>query len=349
MTPRMRQGRQPRPSGFTLVEMMIALTIVSIILLATAASLQREAESVGELQRLSYSERLIQDLFTKIEQRLDFSQGVNPTTTLASDLSGGGTAGFVIQETLGFPFEGTAIIEPGTAAEERVTYSSLAPGVSELAQLVRGVRGTAPTGHPANSVVLWEGVSFPIEDQVAPAAGTFDGQTDDLRGPVFYRGDGVGFTYRRPVDPAATGTFIDAGGIRWGATVGGADTTDGCACLVFSPIGVVTEAERNFDINNDGDMDDTFDLGGISDLAWNIINPALGTSSLELVSPILLQEQDNYGGDLNGDGFDDPMFLWTPDSGRLRIRLFALLGDVNGREIVKRFETVLYLRNGAAN
>ena len=42
------------------------------------------------------------------------------------------------------------------------------------------------------------------------------------------------------------------------------------------------------------------------------------------------------------------MFLWTPASGRLRIRMFALLGDVNDREIVKRFETVLYLRNGAA-
>jgi prepilin-type N-terminal cleavage/methylation domain-containing protein len=342
------QGKRRPRAGFTLVEMMISLTIVSIILLATAASLQREAESISQLQKLSYSERMIQDLFTKIEQRVDFGQGINPTTTLAAGLSSGETTGLVVQEPLGFPYEGTIVIEPGTASEERVTYTSLAPNVSELAQLTRGVRGTGPTGHAANSLVLWEGISFPIEDQVAPAAGTFDGQTDDLRGQIFYRGDGVGFAYRRPVDPAGTGTFIDAGDIRWGATVGGADTSDGCACLVFSPIGVVTEAERNFDINNDGDLLDTFDLGGITDLAWNSVDPDLGTSSLELVSPILLQEQDNYGADLNGDGFNDPMFLWTPASGRLRIRMFALLGDVNDREIVKRFETVLYLRNGAA-
>ncbi len=346
---RLATRRSAAQSGFTLIEMMVALTIVSIILVATAASLQREAESVGELQRLSYSERLIQDLFSKIEQRLDFGQGINPTTTLAAGMSSGGTAGLVVQDPLGFPHEGTIVIEPGSLSEERVAYTELAPGISELATLTRGARGTNATAHPSNSVVLWEGVSFPIENQVAPAVGTFDGQTNDLRGPTFFRGDGVGFTYRRPVDPAGTGTFIDGSDIRWGATVGGADSTDGCACLVFSPIGVVTEAERNFDINNDGDLDDAFDLGGISDLAWNTVDPALGTSSLELVSPILLQEQNNYGGDLDGDGFDDPMFLWTPDSGRLRIRLFALLGDVNSREVVKRFETVLYLRNGASN
>ncbi|MEM8712628.1 MAG: type II secretion system protein [Planctomycetota bacterium] len=334
-------------AGFTLIEMMIALTIVTIILIATAASLQREAESVGELQRLSYSERLIQDLFTKIEQRLDFGQGVNPATVLSASLSTTGTTGLVVQESLGFPNEGTVVIEPGGTAEERIAYTVLAPGSSELATLTRGVSGTNSTSHPANSVVLWEGVSFPIANQISPIIGSFDGQTDDMRGPLFYRGDGVGFSYRRPVDPASTGSYIEAGAIRWGATVQGTDTIDGCACLVFSPIGMITEAERNFDINADGDLDDTFDLGGVADLSWNAVNPLLGTSRVDLVSPIILQEQDNYGSDMDGDGFEDPMFLWTPESGRLRIRLFALLGDMGGAEVVKRFETVLYLRNGA--
>lgn len=336
-------------AGFTLVEMMVALAIVSIILAATAASLQREAKSMTELQRLSYSERIIQNLFSKIEQRLDFGQGMNPQTTLSSGISAAGTGGVTVLDPLGFPFEGTIVIDPGASSEERIAYTELAPGVSELATLTRGSRGTSASFHSAGDVVLWEGAAFPIEEQIAPIAGTFDGQTDDLRGVVFYRGDGVGFSYRRPIDPAGTGTFIEDGAIRWGATVGGIDTTDGCASLVFSPVGVVSEAERNFDINSDGDLDDTFDLGGIANLGWNAVDPSLGTSSLDLVSPILLQEQDNYGGDMNGDGLDDPMFLWTPDSGRLRIRLFALLGDVNGHEVVKRFETVLYLRNGNAN
>ena len=339
----------PKPScGFTLVEMMIALTIVSIIMLATMASLQREATSIGELQRLSYSERAVQDLFTKVEQRLDFSQGMDPVTVLASGMGSGGS-GMTLQETLGFPFEGIVIVEPGTFSEERVEYGGLAPSTSELTTLVRGVADTTASSHPAGSLVFWEGIAFPAEDQIAPPAGTFDGQTDDMRGPLFFRGDGVGFSYRRPVDPAGTGTFIESTGIRWGAGVRGVDSVDGCAALVYFPVAVVTETQRNFDINADGDMDDTFELGGIVDLGWDAVDPSRGTSSLELVSPILLQELNNRGGDMDGDGFDDPMFLWSPESGRLRIRLFALLGDVNQREVVKRFETVLYLRNGSSN
>ena len=58
-------------AGFTLIEMMISLTIVTIILLATAASLQREAESVADLQRITYSERLMQEMFSKVEQRVE--------------------------------------------------------------------------------------------------------------------------------------------------------------------------------------------------------------------------------------------------------------------------------------
>ena len=52
---------------------------------------------------------------------------------------------------------------------------------------------------------------------------------------------------------------------------------------------------------------------------------------------------------MDGDGLQDPMFLWTPESGRLRVRLFALVGDVGGRDVIRRFETVLYLRNGSAD
>lgn len=341
-------ARGLRQSGFTLIEMMIALGVVSIILLATTAALQKEAENVSDMQRMSYSERLIQDIFTKIEQRLDFSQGLNSETTLASGLSTAGTGSIVLADSLGFPFEGFAIIEPGTGTEEVIEFQGIDPGNEALESLVRGQRGTSAVSHPSGSQIIWEGYSYPIEDQTAPAPDSFDGQTNDLRGPLFFRGDGVGFCYRRPIDPAGTGSFIGPTGIRWGATVGGTDTEDGCSALVFRPVAQITEADRNFDINSDGDMLDSFDVGRISDLGWNSLDPALGTSRLDLVSPIILQEIDNYGGDMDGDGFDDPMFLWSPESGRLRIRLFALLGDVRGREIVRRFETVIYLRNGAA-
>ncbi len=347
---RLRSARRAtRSGGFTLIEMIIAMSIVAIILAATSVTLQRQAENVGDMQEMTYSERTVQTLFSKIEDRLDFAQGQNPVTTLIAGLSSGGTASAAVAETMGFPYEGTLVIEPGSANAERIRYESLVPGASELRQLTRGERGTASSSHPSGATVLWEGVAFPIADQVAPPPGTFDGQTDDLRGPLFYSGDGVGFSYRRPVDPANTGTYIDGDTIRWGATVEGGDSVDGCAAITYRAVAQITEATRGWDLNNDGDLADTFDIGRFSDLGWDAVDPLRGASSLDLVSPIFLQEVDNYGGDLDGDGFDDPIFLWTPGSGRLRIRVFALLGDVGGRDVVRRFETVLYLRNGSAN
>lgn len=335
-------------AGFTLVEMIIALGVVSVILAATTLSLHKESASISDMQRLSHSERLIQDLFTKIEQRLDFAQGIEPTSTLDAPLSGGGTGTIALTDVFGFPHEGMVVIDPGSANAERVSYTTLSPGTNTLETLTRAERGTSDVSHPVGSLVSWEGVATPTENQVAPAAGTFDGQTNDLRGPIFYRGDGVGFCYRKPVDPAGTGTFIEPGGIRWGATISGTDVEDAVGAVVFEPVARITELERQFDINRDGDLADAFDLGRIRDIAWNAVDPALGSSTLALVTPIILQEVDDYGSDLDADGFLDPMFLWTPDSGRLRIRFFALLGDVGGREVVRRFETVLYLRNGAA-
>lgn len=340
----------PRPrAGFTLIEMMIALTVVTIILLATTAALQKEAENVSEMQTLSLSERMVQDLFTKIEDRLEFAQGIDARTTLAAALGSGTTASMTLDDSFGFPHFGNVLLSPGTASEERVRYDVHDAPNDALDTLTRGERGTSGSSHSAGALALWEGIAVPIEQQVGPPANAFDGQTNDIRGPVFYRGDGVGFAYRRPVAPAGDGNFIGPAGIMWGSTVGGVDTEDGCAAIVFQPVAEVREADRGFDINRDGDLTDVFDLGRIVDLSWNALNPAFGSSELNLVSPILLQEQEDYGSDLDGDGLQDPMFLWTPDSGRLRIRVFALLGDVNGRQVVRRFETVLYLRNGTAD
>lgn len=334
-------------AGFTLIEMMISLTVVSIILIATAASLQREAESVADLQRITYSERLIQELFTKIEQRLEFGQGFVPATTLQNALGAGTTAAADLADVAGFPNTGMLVIDPGTAVEERIAYSDVDIAGNAIETLVRAQRGTTGNGHTATSVVLWEGLARPIDDQAAPPATAFDGVTDDLRGNLFYRGDGVGFSYQQPVDPARTGSFVEAGEVRWGARVGGGDVTSGAAAIVYSPVAQVTEANLDFDVNRDGDQLDTFDIGRIVEVAWNGTDTALGASRTNLISPIILQEVDNYGSDLDGDGLQDPMFLWTPESGRLRIRMFALIGDLSGYELIRRFETILHLRNGS--
>ncbi|MEL6428032.1 MAG: prepilin-type N-terminal cleavage/methylation domain-containing protein [Planctomycetota bacterium] len=340
-------ARSPR-AGFTLIEVAVAMVIVTVILLATTMSLQKEAEQVTDLQRLTYAERQIQDFYSRVEERLDFAQGIDATTTLSTSLSAGATGTMLLEDAFGFPFEGTVVVEPGGASAERVTFATLDAPNDALDGLTRAVRSTAASSHPGGSIVAWEGVCSPVENQTAPPAGTFDGLTDDLRGNLFFRGDGMGFAYRRPVDPANNGVFIDAGGVRWGAQVGSTNTLDGCAALVFQPTATFTEADRAFDINRDGDLDDVFDLGRIVDLSWDATDVSNGTHDVTLLSAMVLQEQNAYASDLDSDGFADPIFFWNPDSGRLRIRLFVLMGDVRGREVVKRFENVLYLRNGAA-
>jgi len=61
----------------------------------------------------------------------------------------------------------------------------------------------------------------------------------------------------------------------------------------------------------------------------------------------VLQERCNWGSDLDGDGFDDPLFMWEPETGCLHVRLFLAAGTVNGRQSVREIESILYLRNGA--
>jgi len=51
---------------------------------------------------------------------------------------------------------------------------------------------------------------------------------------------------------------------------------------------------------------------------------------------------------MDDDGYQDPMFLWSADQGRLRLRFFVLAGTINGHEVVRRFETIIHLCNGSA-
>lgn len=343
-----QRAAQRGRAGFTLIEAIVATAILTFLMVSATVALQRQTESMGDLQALSRTERQITELFTKLDLRLRFAQGVDASTTLASPATAGGTGGIDLTDAFGFPHTGTVVIDPGLATEERIAYDELDAPDDELTGLTRGERGTTGAAHPAGAFVMWEGRAAPIEDQVGPPAEAFDGTTDDVRGPVFYRGDGVGFSYRRPVDPNGEGVFIDGTGIRWGAQVAGRDMLDGCAALVYRATGQITEAELLFDINRDGDQADTFDVGRISDLAWDSTDIDDGTWRVDLSPPVILQETDNYGSDMDNDGFEDPMFLWTPESGRLRVRLFVLVGTVKGREVVKRFETVFFLPNGAA-
>lgn len=337
-----------RSGGFTLIELAISMAILSTIMVFMTVHLQREARGLRELQSVSNQERVVQDLLTKIETQLDFAQGVVPVAALASALPGGETFVVDVDRTDGFPDVGMLLLNAGNAAEERIAYTDMDPVDGALLQLTRGALGGAPRNHGSGAIVLWASSASVLTEQVAPPAGSFDGQSRELLADLFFRGDGTGFSYRVPVDPTGGTNYLGALGVRWGAVVGGRPTEDGRACIYFEPVAQITEAARNFDFNNDGDLADAFDLGRIRQRSWDAVDGDNGSSDLPLCPPIILQERNAWGSDLDNDGFEDPIFLWTSASGRLRIRLFAIVGTVNQAEIVKRYETVLHLRNGAA-
>ena len=179
-----------------------------------------------------------------------------------------------------------------------------------------------------------------------PTASEYDGRTDDLRGDIYYRGRGAGLSFQVPVDPENTGSYVGAEGPRWGAQVAGGEVTGAHAAICFVRSLELTESERDFDLNEDGDLEDTFDLGRIVYQGWSD-DPA-ESIRINLTPSIILQEKGAYGTDMDDDGYEDPMFLWTPAQARLRMRFFVLAGTVNQREVVRRFETIIHLRNGAA-
>ena len=161
-------------------------------------------------------------------------------------------------------------------------------------------------------------------------------------------GNGTGFLYRSPVEPLGFEGAGSSDSLVWGARVDGVDTEGACSALVFRPLATISESSRHFDINSDGDVDDQFDLGRITDIAWGADGDTRRSSQVDLSPTLVLQEHGAFGSDLDGDGHGDPIFLSDPDLARLRVRIFALMADESGRETVKRFETVLYLRNARA-
>ena len=101
------------------------------------------------------------------------------------------------------------------------------------------------------------------------------------------------------------------------------------------------------DVNQDGDRVDVFDVGQLRRVNWDVTNPNLN-DDVGLGPSAVLQERCNWGGDLDSDGSDDPLFLWNPDTNELHVRIFILGLTKSGLPIVRRVESVLYLRNEAA-
>lgn len=336
-----------RRSGLTLLEVILGLAVMAFVLGVATLYLHRQASTMSSSTRDSGMMHRAEIMLDEIADDLRFAKGDVPTAWLTEDLNAGASAFLELDTTLPFPDSGTLLLQPGSPQVERIDYAAIDPGSGRLLMLGRGSACTTEGDHPAGTAVLWAPAATAIDDQDAPDAAFFDGASQELLGDVFFRGDGSGFAFRVPVDPAGGQDYFDASGeIQWGAVVDGAGTPDGRACFRFTPVAKIEESARGADLNGDGDEDDTFDLGQISKRVWD--SNAGGASGFEvaLCPPMVLQEVCRWGADLDADGLDDPIFLWEPASSRLRIRLFLLDAGRDGAPVVRTSEVSYFLRNG---
>lgn len=334
---------QRRGSG--MIEMIIAVTLFSIVMLSAMEMIQSGSRFSRTTLATTAVEDLSQAMLYRFERELaDATAEETAKATLAVDLDEDETDAIELDSTLAFPPFGTLVIDPGGADPERVAYAALDPDQIHLNTLTRGIGCTQAAKHLAQTTdVYWSGYAEWIGDQQNPAPG--DRVTQEEGVDVFFRGDGTGFSYRVPIDPAGGQNPLNGNDLFWGAEVPGVGPTlDGWMCFYFLPKTTFSEPERNFDLNGDGDQQDLFDVGQVRRLAWDVTDPTrredvgFGPSSV-------LQERCNWGGDLDNDGYADPLFLWNPTSRVLHIRV-TLLGDsAGGLPITRKVESYTFLRN----
>ncbi len=329
----------------SIIELTVASGIISIILLSSFALLERDSQLAHSTLGISVAEMKAQQMLRKIEGELSDVRGATLTAVVSSECGATQSTHLQVDSTLGFPDQGMLLVGRGTANEERIRYQGLNAAGRRFLGLARGQDCTTASTHPRWTDLIWIGLAEPIELQVNPPANLWDGVALEPTGPTFFRGDGTGFSYRDPVDPAGGTNYLNGNDIRWGAVVGGVPSTTGWQAIVYVPRFTVVEADTNDDINKDGDFDDVFDIGQLRRRTWDTANPGGPVLDVGLGPTNLLQERCNWGSDLDNDGFDDPMFLWDPIMKRLHIRLFVLGTGRSDMPIIRRVESMIFLRN----
>ncbi|MFT7669757.1 MAG: type II secretory pathway pseudopilin PulG [Planctomycetota bacterium] len=337
----------------TLLEMTISFGILSTVLLAIFGVIRRDTQLAHSTLGIAVAEMQAQQMLRRIEGELADARGAVPVAALTAPLTANETSAIAVDLTLGFPPRGTLLLTRGTGSEERVDYSSITSAQDRFAGLTRGVQCTEANEHNAGAGIdiLWASMAQPIELQANPPAALWDGQALEPTGPVFFRGDGSGFSFRVPVDPSGSvpPNYLNGNDLQWGHDVAGVGNVDGWAAFYFQPRNTIQEADTGDDINSDGDIIDVFDVGQIRRLVWDTADSNVPATDLAMGPTNVLQERCNYGGDLDGDGFDDPLFLWMDGTRQLHIRLYILGTAVSGIPIVRRVGSMVFLRNEPEN
>ncbi len=341
----MQTARNRPTRGFSIVEVTIAVTLFAVVVLGIVMVTARDDKSAKASLAIGVAETRAQQMLSRIQDELAHARGASPRAVLTQTLSSGETGGLTVDSTLGFPSSGTLLIDRGSGALERLAYAQLDASLTRFLGLARGEQCTQPTTHAQNADVLWCGLAEPILLQSNPAASLFDGRALESTGPVYFRGDGTGFSYRVPVDPTGGNDFLTGGDVRWGAEVAGTPTQSGWAAIWFQPSTSYEEPLTGFDLNHDGDTADVFDVGQLRKRTWDTSAPAVAPSEVALGPTVIVQERCRHGRDLDGDGFDDPMFLWDASSRRLHVRLFVIGTSGGNAPILREVETTIFLRN----
>ncbi len=331
--------------GYSLLELTFSVSIYSLILLTTLGMLERDTHLSQAVLSTTHVEQMAQELVYRLKGELANAQGANPMAILTADLDDQESAIVRVDSTLGFPHTGTLILDRGTATEERISYQELEDTEEFFVNLERGVRCTDAHDHTPGGELIWAGLAEPLAQQENPSVDQYDGLAMGLLGPVYYRGDGSGFSYRKPVDLAGGLDLLQGDKLKWGSVVNNVPTLDGWSALGFQPRYDFSEAQTDRDLNRDGDKLDVFDVGVIGRRRWVTGDSDWETDNINMGPAAVLQEQCNWGSDLDSDGFDDPIFLWDKDTRQLQIRLFVVGGISTGNPIVRRVESAIFLRN----
>jgi len=332
-------------SGLGLVELMISVTLFTVVLLASMTLVDSGRRFSRATMQITSVEDLAQQMLFKMEKELANAAGVEPKTSQPSGsvLDAAETAQLESSDNVGFPPRGMLLIDRGEDTEERISYTSLSADHRFFLDLTRGESCTQPVSHDAD--LYWAGLAEPLEVQEDPPVAESGRALAEDGSEILFSGDGFGFTYRVPVDPSGENNFIDGNQLRLGADVLGIGPTEnGWNALVFVPKNTYDESETDDDLNRDGDTDDVYDIGQIRRLTWAHDQPTQ-VEEIGMGPSNILQERCNWGGDLDGDTFDDPIFLWNRDTNLLEVRLFLLGRSNEDMPIVRSVQSVMFLRN----
>ena len=336
--------RRPRAAGLSIVEVILAAAILIVILGSVLGTLMSQAGQVVEQAGTSHARGTLAGVLDRLEQELAYAQAGSPSAWLSVDLAPGDDT-IAVGATQAFPDQGVLVVGYGTLSEERVEYATNDAGASAFADVVRG-NPQHFHGEGASVVLARHGQALPLgpggEDPPA-----FDGIAAEIEGPTHFRGDGTVFVFRAPTAAGGGSDFMAGGELSLGATIRGQASVTGWSAFYFEPVAALVEANRGLDVNRDGDRADVFDLGRLRWRSWDGADPGAGASDVALSPAMVLQERGNWGADLDGDGFQDPLFLWNPDVASVHVRLTAVAGRTGGRTLLERKEMEVHLRNGS--